>query len=93
MNIKIYDNTNDLITDFSPSPFVMLQKKPLPHVDSLTLYCQEEDRPRKHYKLLASEPYKNQIDWENTYFFFGDERFVAKGHSQRNSLMAKKSSI
>lgn len=45
--------------------------------------------PRKLYELLASETYKNKIDWDNTYFFFGDERFVPENDSQRNSLMAK----
>lgn len=45
--------------------------------------------PRKLYNLLAAPPYKDTIDWENTYFFFGDERFVPKNNSQRNSLMAK----
>ena len=47
--------------------------------------------PRKLYELLASEAYKNKIDWEKTYFFFGDERYVPKNDAQRNSLMAKES--
>ena len=47
--------------------------------------------PRKLYELLASKAYKNKIDWDNTYFFFGDERFVPENDSQSNSLMAKKS--
>ncbi len=46
--------------------------------------------PRRLYKLLASEPYKDSIDWKNVYFFFGDERFVPENDPQRNSLMAKK---
>ncbi|MGO3183865.1 MAG: 6-phosphogluconolactonase [Aequorivita sp.] len=45
--------------------------------------------PRKLYKLLASKAYRDKIDWDKTYFFFGDERFVPKQDSQRNSLMAK----
>lgn len=45
--------------------------------------------PQKLYELLASESYKNKIDWEKTYFFFGDERFVSKNDPQRNSLMAE----
>ncbi|HLV40131.1 6-phosphogluconolactonase [Xanthomarina sp.] len=45
--------------------------------------------PLKLYKLLASETYRNKIDWNKTYFFFGDERFVPENDSQRNSLMAK----
>jgi 6-phosphogluconolactonase len=45
--------------------------------------------PRKLYELLASKFFKNKIDWDKTYFFFGDERFVPENDSQRNSLMAK----
>ena len=45
--------------------------------------------PKGLYKLLASEPYKSQIDWSKIYFFFGDERFVPENDDQRNSLMAK----
>ena len=45
--------------------------------------------PRRLYELLASEPYKSKIDWNHTYFFFGDERFVPENDSQRNSLMVK----
>ncbi|QAA83092.1 6-phosphogluconolactonase [Aequorivita sp. H23M31] len=45
--------------------------------------------PKRLYELLASEPFKNSMDWPNIYFFFGDERYVPENDSQRNSLMAK----
>lgn len=47
--------------------------------------------PQKLYELLASEAFKNKVDWSKTYFFFGDERFVPENDLQRNSLMAQKS--
>lgn len=46
--------------------------------------------PQHLYKLLSSNAYKDKIDWKHTYFFFGDERFVAEDDPQRNSLMAKR---
>lgn len=46
--------------------------------------------PKKLYELLASEPFKHQIDWNKVYFFFGDERYVAESDSQRNSGMVYK---
>lgn len=46
--------------------------------------------PRRLYELLSSADYKDKIDWKNTYFFFGDERFVPENDEERNSLMAKK---
>lgn len=45
--------------------------------------------PRRIYKLLSSDAHKNNIDWSNTWFFFGDERFVPVNDRQLNSLMAK----
>ena len=45
--------------------------------------------PKSLYELLASEKFRNKIDWSKTYFFFGDERFVPAEDSQRNSLMAQ----
>lgn len=45
--------------------------------------------PKRLYELLASEDYKNRIDWDKTYFFFGDERFVPENDAQRNSVMAE----
>lgn len=46
--------------------------------------------PKKLYELLASEKFKNKIDWDKVYFFFGDERFVLENDFQRNSVMAEK---
>ena len=45
--------------------------------------------PRRLYELLSSDPFKNNIDWSKTWFFFGDERFVPANDRQRNSLMAQ----
>lgn len=32
--------------------------------------------PSGLYRLLASEPYRNQVDWQHTFVFWGDERCV-----------------
>ena len=45
--------------------------------------------PEKLYQLLASDSFKKRIDWNNTYFFFGDERFVPADNPQRNSVMVE----
>lgn len=89
MTIKIYDNANDLITALAQA-VCDVAKEAIATCGQFNFVLSGGSSPRKLYKLLASESYKNQIDWDNTYFFFGDERFVSKGNSQRNSLMAKK---
>ncbi|MDQ2792674.1 MAG: 6-phosphogluconolactonase [Bacteroidota bacterium] len=45
--------------------------------------------PKKLYELLASPAYRDQLDWPNVTFFFGDERNVPRTDPQSNYLMAK----
>ena len=45
--------------------------------------------PKKLYELLASE-YKNNLEWNKVYFFFGDERYVSHTDPNSNYLMVKK---
>jgi 6-phosphogluconolactonase len=44
--------------------------------------------PRLLYGLLASDTYRDTVDWSNVRFFFGDERWVAPNHRESNYKMA-----
>ena len=44
--------------------------------------------PGSLYKLLASEQFKNALDWKKCFFFFGDERNVASDSPESNYRMA-----
>ncbi|MDQ8005356.1 MAG: 6-phosphogluconolactonase [Pedobacter sp.] len=46
--------------------------------------------PKGLYSLLSTT-YRDQIDWDKTYFFFGDERTVLPFEKDYNGLMAKES--
>ena len=46
--------------------------------------------PKGLYNLLSTT-YKDQIDWDKVYFFFGDERTVLPFEKDYNGLMAKES--
>lgn len=43
--------------------------------------------PKEVYRLLATE-YKDRIDWDKVYFFFGDERNVSADNLNYNGVMA-----
>ncbi|WP_417428396.1 6-phosphogluconolactonase [Halpernia sp.] len=88
MEIKIYKEINELISAVADL-IVKISAESIAEKDRFDFVLSGGSSPRKLYELLASEKYKNKIDWSKTYFFFGDERFVPKGDSQRNSLMAK----
>lgn len=44
--------------------------------------------PRAAYTLLADEPYRSQLSWDNIHIFWGDERHVPPDHPDSNYRMA-----
>lgn len=47
--------------------------------------------PKRLYQLLATEPYREQVEWSRVFFFFGDERYVPHEHDDSNYRMARES--
>lgn len=88
MNLNIYDDINDLITVLATT-ICKASELAIKRRGRFNFVLSGGSSPRKLYELLASEKFRNKIDWTKTYFFFGDERFVPENDSQRNSLMAK----
>lgn len=56
--------------------------------DRFTLALSGGSTPKKLYQLLASDTYKNKIDWSKLHFFWGDERFVPFDDERNNAKMA-----
>jgi 6-phosphogluconolactonase len=44
--------------------------------------------PLRLYRLLASEPFSERVDWSRVHFFWGDERCVPTDHPDSNYLRA-----
>jgi 6-phosphogluconolactonase len=44
--------------------------------------------PRRMYELLASDQFRNRVDWSGVHLFFGDERCVPRDHQDSNYRMA-----
>jgi 6-phosphogluconolactonase len=44
--------------------------------------------PQQTYRLLAGEPYRDRIPWQQIHVFWGDERCVPRGHPKNNARMA-----
>ena len=44
--------------------------------------------PKQLFELLSNPPYSDEIDWKNTFVFWGDERNVPANSNENNSFMA-----
>jgi len=62
-------------------------KKTLKKQDRFTIVLSGGSTPKKLYRLLGSD-YKNKIEWDRLYFFWGDERFVPYDDDRNNAKMA-----
>jgi 6-phosphogluconolactonase len=49
--------------------------------------------PKNLYELLATEKWKDRIEWAKVHLFWGDERFVTATDGQSNYRMAKEALI
>jgi 6-phosphogluconolactonase len=49
--------------------------------------------PKALYELLASDAYRDRIDWPNVHVFFGDERTVPPDHKDSNYRMAREAML
>src|ERR1041385_945278 len=49
--------------------------------------------PKGLFTLLATDEYRNQIDWQHVHLFWGDERSVPPDDAQSNYRMANEAMI
>jgi 6-phosphogluconolactonase len=49
--------------------------------------------PQRLYRLLASEAYRDRINWKRLHWFCGDERFVPADHPDSNMRMAREAML
>ncbi len=87
--LKIYKDKKVLLHDLTET-IVVSSKEAIKVRGQFNFVLSGGSSPKNLYELLASEKFKNKIDWSKTYFFFGDERFVPENDAQRNSKMAAK---
>lgn len=88
MNLQIFKNSEELMNALATC-IVKTADEAIASRGRFNFVLSGGSSPRKLYKLLASKEFKKKIDWKNTFFFFGDERFVPENDSKRNSRMAK----
>ena len=88
MKLNVYNNTSDLMKALTQT-ICDVAEIAIKNRGQFNFVLSGGSSPRKLYELLASDYFMSRIDWNNTYFFFGDERFVPENDAQRNSMMVK----
>lgn len=69
--------------------FVSLGQEAIAARHRFTVALAGGSTPRHLYTLLATEPWRNRLDWSAVDCFFGDERAVAPEHAESNYRMAQ----
>lgn len=90
MELHTYTSANETINGLADF-FVTTVNKAIHENGECNLVLSGGNSPKHLYELLASPAYKNKIDWNKIWFFFGDERYVPFNDSNYNGLMAKQS--
>lgn len=83
MQLKIFSNIEEL-NDFAADRFAAIASESIEKRGQFTVALAGGSTPKALYQLLASDRYKNQIDWSSAFFFFGDERNVLPDDDESN---------
>ncbi|MBW4889173.1 6-phosphogluconolactonase [Mucilaginibacter sp. HMF5004] len=83
-------NTTDEVLHGLAAFFIQAANKAIAANGQFVVSLSGGSSPKSLYELLASETYKDQVDWKKVYFFFGDERNVPDTDKDSNALMAQK---
>lgn len=86
--LNVFEDVQELLNSLA----TLLTKTANEAIDEkgeFTLCLSGGSSPKKLYKLLASEKFRNEVDWSKVYFFLSDERYVPVTNTDSNALMAK----
>lgn len=85
--IQIYNNTDEINTT-AADLFIEYAQKEIAGKGKFTMVLTGGSSPAGIYKLLASDAYKEKIDWTKVYVFWGDERWVPLTDDLSNAKMS-----
>jgi 6-phosphogluconolactonase len=89
MDLHIFSTPDEVLTALAEY-FVTRAEQAMSRRGRFAVALSGGSSPKKLYELLASPTYRSRVNWEQTYFFFGDERNVPQTSPDSNYLMAKK---
>ncbi|MEP7037779.1 MAG: 6-phosphogluconolactonase [Acidobacteriota bacterium] len=81
--IKILQNLDE-ISRVAAELFIEIGNRAINQNDKFTVALAGGSTPKSLYQLLATDEFKNQIDRQKVFFFFGDERNVSPDSDESN---------
>ncbi len=88
MSVNIFTN-NDTLNSEAAKYIVRLANQAIVTHGRFTFALSGGNTPKTLYGLLASEPYRSQIDWNSVEIFWSDERCVPPDDPESNYHMAE----
>ena len=86
--LKIFPNLEKL-NHFAAEKFIETGGEAIKARGRFTVALSGGSTPKMLYKLLVSDDFRSQIDWEKVFFFFGDERNVPPDSGESNFRTAR----
>lgn len=87
MEINVSKNLDELSKTVADWMVNYIQQT-LKQQDRFTIALSGGNTPKKLHLLLASDQYKDKIDWSRMHIFWGDERYVPYADDRNNAKMA-----
>src|SRR5689334_22726699 len=87
MKLEVCDDIEELSL-YAAGWLIDYIKEVLSKRDRFTIALSGGNTPKRLFKLLATGPYKKQIDWKSIHIFWGDERCVPFTDERNNAKMA-----
>ncbi|MEO8116416.1 MAG: 6-phosphogluconolactonase, partial [Bacteroidota bacterium] len=87
MKLHLSKNLYELSNDVADN-LVQIVNEVLKTKNNFSLVLSGGSTPVELYTLLATDAYKEKIDWKKIHIFFGDERFVSLHDERNNARMA-----
>jgi 6-phosphogluconolactonase len=85
--ITVFKDTAEL-SRTAAELFVQAAREAVEQNGRFTVALTGGSSPVQLYRLLAQSPYREQVPWEQTYVFWGDERWVPLTDERSNAKMA-----
>ncbi len=84
--ISIFDDSEQ-VARAAAERFVALGRDAIERQGRFSVALAGGSTPKRAYELIASETFRDQIDWARVHLFFGDERPVPPDHPESNYRM------